>query len=390
MVRDSLRLFLVGFSALMLGLAGCSSNTPEGPATSPEPVASPSPTEVSEPVPPDVVRQRIELAIEHVRSRQLQTTNSFWTVFHGMLGLGPNVMLVEPRSGQKVNALKYVLGGGQPWGQIRGAQFIPTAEGLDVSIGPVHVGQGHQDQFIGEIAQWGVPKETPVIVFGKEYTLDAFVKGAMARARVGQELSWTNIVIASYVGTDAQWVNRFGEELTFDTLIQSELDASIDQAACGGTHRLFGLTWCYFLHLRNGGDVEAGVWPAVSTKLTEHVARAREYQNPDGSFSAAYFRAPGTTDKLSDRLSSSGHILEWLATYLPPERLKEDWMEEAALAVAMTILDLKDISVESGALYHAIHGLITYHHRRYDEEPAQNPVDHSTDGAVDQTEATDP
>ena len=44
------------------------------------------------PVPkPSGPRERIEAAIQNVRERDLQTTNGFWTVFHGILGLGPSV-----------------------------------------------------------------------------------------------------------------------------------------------------------------------------------------------------------------------------------------------------------------------------------------------------------
>jgi hypothetical protein len=359
-------------------LTGCG----ESPAPTTSPVPAPTtPVTVAAPsverqvVAPDVLRQRLELAIEHVRSRQLQTTNSFWTVFHGILGLGPNVEIVDPNTQQKTRALSYIFDGDRRLGEIRGARFVPTADGLDVTIGPTHVGQGHQDQFIAEIAQWGVPKDTPVVVFGKQYTMMDFVKESMAHSRLGQELSWSTVVIASYVGTDVEWTNRFGEKLTFEQLLESEWKASVDQAACGGTHRLFGMTWCYFTHKRNGGNVDDGIWKKVKEKLDAHVEIARKYQNPDGSFSAAYFRGPGSTSDLSDRLASSGHIFEWLASHLPDSAIREPWMQDACMAVSLMILDAKDLPMESGALYHATHGLITYHQRMFKSSPEseENP-----------------
>jgi hypothetical protein len=344
-----------------------SSLTPTSEAVANDP-ASPR-----KPLPPDVLRQRLELAIEHVRSRQLQTTNSFWTVFHGILGLGPNVEIIDPNTQVKTRALSYIFGGDHPLGEIRGARFVPTADGLDVSIGPTHVGQGHQDQFIAEIAQWGVPKDTPVVVFGKQYSMMDFVKESMAHSRVGQELSWSTVVIASYVGTDVEWTNKFGEKLNFEQLLESEWKASIDQAACGGTHRLFGMTWCYFTHRRNGGDVEKGIWKKVKEKLDAHVELAKKYQNPDGSFSSNHFRGPGATTDLSDNLASSGHIFEWLASHLPDTAIRETWMQDACMAVSLMILDAKDLPMESGALYHATHGLITYHQRMFKAAPDTAP-----------------
>jgi hypothetical protein len=334
-------------------------------------------------VAPDVLRQRLELAIEHVRSRQLQTTNSFWTVFHGILGLGPNVEIVDPNTQAKTRALTYIFSGDRRLGEIRGARFVPTADGLDVTIGPTHVGQGHQDQFIAEIAQWGVPKDTPVVVFGKQYTMMDFVKESMAHSRLGQELSWSTVVIASYVGTDATWTNRFGEPLTFEQLLESEWKASVDQAACGGTHRLFGMTWCYFTHKRAGGNVDQGVWKNVKEKLDAHVELAKKYQNPDGSFSANYFRGPGTSNNLADRLASSGHIFEWLASHLPDSEIREPWMQDACMSVSMMILDAKDLPMESGALYHATHGLITYHQRLFKETNPQPQAEPAAESATE-------
>lgn len=375
MNRPMIRTLVWGFVACSAW--GCAENSAPAPKEPQAPAAPASAVAVErKPVPPDILRQRLELAIDHVRSRELQTTNAFWTVFHGMLGLGPNVELVDPNSGTRVPALAYIFGGDYRLGAIRGARFVPTADGLDVTIGPVHVGQGHQDQFVAEITQWGVPKDTPVVVFGKQYTMMDFVKESMARARVGQELSWTTIIVAQFVGTDAKWTNRMGENLTFEDLLKSECDASVENAACGGTHRLFGMTWCYFIHLRSGGDVSQGVWKEVKEKLDRYVEIAKQNQNPDGSFSSAYFKEPGQTADLQDMIGSSGHILEWLATYLPDEELKAPWVQDAAMAVSQMILDAKAMPLESGALYHATHGLVTYHKRVYkSEEPEEKSED---------------
>src|SRR5262245_32431388 len=51
------------------------------------------------------VRNRVEAALKQVRQRDLLTTNSFWTIFHGILGVGPDAMLVDPLTGRKVNAI---------------------------------------------------------------------------------------------------------------------------------------------------------------------------------------------------------------------------------------------------------------------------------------------
>jgi hypothetical protein len=316
------------------------------------------------PVPtPAGPRSRIEAAIEHVRRRELLTTNGFWTVFHGILGLGPSVALRNPDTGQRVNAVDYICGGGA----LRGLEFIPTPYGLDVRTGPLFVGQGHQDQFVAEMAQWGMPADRAFTVHAKPYAFRDFVRHTQMRARVtaGQELGWAVLVIGQYLGPDAAWTNGLGERLTVADLVRYELDQPMDTAACGGTHRLFGLSWVYHLHRQRGGRDE-GVWRDVVTRTEQCRDLARKYQNPDGALSTDFFRGPGNAPDPQLRINTTGHVLEWLALALPDDELKAPWVEGAASALALTILDQRDSPIEGGSLYHAVHGLLIYHARVYD------------------------
>jgi hypothetical protein len=314
---------------------------------------------------PKGLKERLEMAVEHVRSRDLLTTNGFWTVFHGLLGLGPSTTLLDPETHQRVNALDYICSGGE----LRGLRFLPTKWGLDVQIGPTFVGQGHQDQFIAEMAQWGMTPDRPFVVLGKEYTFQDFITHAKMRARVTekQELSWAILIIGHFYGTDVEWTNGYGEKLRFEDVVRYELAAPMETAACGGTHRLFGLSWVHHLHLRNGGR-PAGAWKDVADNTARHVELARKYRNPDGSFSTNFFRGPGTSGDLQLRMNTSGHILEWLALALSDAELRQGWVQEAANAVALMILEHQGEGIEGGTLYHAVHGLLEYYARVYNAE----------------------
>lgn len=310
------------------------------------------------------VQDRVEAAISNVRSRDLKTTNGFWTVFHGILGLGPGVKLLNPETGERVNAVDYIASGGK----LRGLYFIDTDHGLDVETAKeIGVSQGHQDQFVCEMGQWGCPADREFIVRGKKHTFMDFVNHSQMRASLtkNQELSWAIALLAQYKGVDMPpWTNELGEKLTLEEMIQYEADASVEQAACGGTHRLFGLTWAYHLHLMHDGKTE-GVWKQIAEREAKYQALAKKYQNADGSFSTNYFREPGDVADKSARISTTGHILEWLALSLSDEEIKKEWVERAASALSLTILDLQDQSIDGGALYHAVHGLQIYHARVY-------------------------
>lgn len=327
---------------------------------------------------PDFVRRRLEAAIDHVRQRDVLVSNGFWTVFHSILGLGPSTTLLDDREdssskGQRLNAVDYIAGGGE----MRGLDFRPKKYrseifGLDVinQAEGAGVGQGHQDQFVAEMSQWGMPAEKKFNVFGKDYTFIDFVRFSQMRASVdpkrNQELSWSIIVVGQYLGLDkGDWTNNYGENLSFEKMMRYELDASVEKAACGGTHRLFGLAWVYQLHLQKDGATN-GIWQEIADKIGKYRDLAKNYQNPDGTFSTEYFLGPGNSADKQLQIAATGHTLEWLALALPEEELREEWMRRAASALSLQILELQGSSIEGGALYHATHGLLIYYARLYD------------------------
>jgi hypothetical protein len=382
------RILSVVGAGVLLSLASCAPVDPP-PAKNDKPAADEKYAD-AEPltVPPSTqpvgVKDRIEMALDQVRQRDLLTTNGFWTVFHGILGLGPSVTLLNPDTGQRVNALDYVCKGGE----VRGLQFVPTRDGIDVLNGQVFVSQGHQDQFIAEMAQWGVPADRTFLVLGKEYTFLDFLRHAQMRARLNanQELSWTILAVGQYLGTDIAWTNRAGEKLRFEDLLRYELAAPVETAACGGTHRLFGLAWVLHLYRHRGAHAAplAGVWKEIADKNAKYAKLARKLQNADGSFSTSFFRGPGNAADVQLRMNTTGHTLEWLALALSDAELKEAWVQEAANALAMMFLDTQGQPVEGGTLYHAAHGLLLYYARLYGPEKlgANAPLAPLPDGRV--------
>lgn len=353
---------------LIAGLLATTSCAPVGPPEPPEEGTTPAlPPPDREPkatpsARPSGLQMRVEAAIKNVRDRSLLRSNAFWTVFHGILGLGPGVELVDSRTGSKVNALDYVCDGGE----LRGLVFQPTAHGVEVVTLRDSQGQGHQDQFIAEMAQWGMPAKRRMRVQGRDYTFLDFVRNSQMRARtVGeQELSWTIVVVAQYLGTDAAWTNQHGERLRLEDLVKYEVNAPIEKAPCGGTHRLFGLTWAHHLHLANGGK-EDGVWKEVAARTAVYAGKARQFQNSDGHFSTSSFEGRANDPDRQLRINTTGHILEWLALALSDEQLKEGWVEHAVSSLSRMILDLQDAPIDSGSMYHAVHGLYIYHARRW-------------------------
>lgn len=313
--------------------------------------------------PKDVLQARLEAAITQAVKRDLTTTYGFWTVFHGILGLGPSITLLDVKTGKRINALDYIAEGGK----LNGLEFIPTPDGLDVLVAPgTFVSQGHTDQFVAEMVEWGVRPGRKFVVNGKDYTFMDFLRHSRARASIRKpmELEWSLVAIGTTFGTDSTWTNAVGEQIHFEDLVRAEVAKPLTAAACGGTHRLFGLAWVYHLHLKEGGKTE-GVWKDVASKLADAKRQARQLQNRDGSFSTDFFNGPGNVPDMERRLNTSGHIFEWLMLTLSEDELKEPWVQDAANALTMMFLEIENRSMEGGTLYHAIHGLLMYYARVY-------------------------
>ncbi len=366
MKTKHLIVLLIGTALAAVGLT-CAPVDPDAgkdPKPAEEPVVAPGVPVV---LPNAGLKVRIEAAIDQVRSRDLDTTNGFWVVFHGILGLGPSVTLLDRSTGKRYNALDYIAGGGE----IRGLRFIPGPQGLDVYTGPgTFISQGHQDQFVAEMVQWGVKKDKPFLVAGKPYVFEDFLRFSKARAsaKTPQELEWAIVIIGDTYGTDITWTNATGEEVRFEDLLRKELDKSLaPPTACGGTHRLFGLTWVYHLHLQKGGRTE-GIWKEIAERIATYKKLARDTQNLDGTFSTSYFDAPGNAPDVQVRIGTTGHIFEWLSLALTDEELKEPWVQQAASALSLMFLENRTNAIEGGAMYHAVHGLLMYYSRVYGSE----------------------
>jgi len=357
--------------AVAVVAALCASCAPEPPPPAKQEVKAQG-DDIKITLPATGLQGRIDATLKLIRQYTVRPSDGFWTVFHAILGLGPKTveLVVDDKTGARMNALDYI-GSGR---EMRGLDFVATPNGVDVlSNREMHFSQGHQDQFIAEMTQWGLSPDREFFVRdkdgngGKKYPFRDFINECKMRARVGkgQELSWAIVVIPYYFGTDASWTNAHGEKLHLEDLVREEVEASVTQAACGGTHRLFGLAWAYHLHLRRGGKTE-GVWKQVADKLEEYKALTKKLRNPDGSFSTRFYEGKEDDPHVGKRINTTGHMLEWLSLAMTEDELRAGWVQDAVNALTEMIFKSQNVPVPGGGLYHAAHGLLLYYARVYD------------------------
>jgi hypothetical protein len=179
-----------------------------------------------------------------------------------------------------------------------------------------------------------------------------------------QEYSWTLMGLTTYRPSHYQWTASDGQAWSIARLVEIEAGQDLNTSACGGSHRLVGLTLAVNRHLTQGGKLE-GAWKLADERIQQAIATAREYQNPDGSFSANYFQRPGIAPDLAQALGTTGHTLEFLVLALDEQQVREEWVRRAAAFLASAFQRTQHVSLECGALYHAAHGLVLYRQRLF-------------------------
>jgi hypothetical protein len=224
--------------------------------------------------------------------------------------------------------------------------------------------QGHQAQYLAILAQCRVALNSPIQVEGTGFTVADLVEEEKLACLSGTELTFALIGLTHYLPTDAEWTARDGQIWTLERLVSEEIEQPIRGAPCGGTHRLFGLSYACQRRLRATGTLDG------------HYARAdhfvRDYQrfaltklqNPDGSFSTEWFKYPADREDDVDRkVQTTGHILEWLVGSLEQDQLYQSRVVSAVEFLSAALLREPSREWKLGPLGHALHALTIYQER---------------------------
>jgi hypothetical protein len=290
-----------------------------------------------------------------------------WQILHGALPYGVHFNVYN--GDERVSAVQWVLDGNQMkgWTLRHGQPDLPHGRrGLKMVLeSGTKAGQGHEDQWLAVLSQCKLPLDQKVVFQGKEYIIEDILQQSMWDVYDGKECSWTAIALVNYLeNLKTEWKDSDGETWTLERMIAMEADQNINRSACGGTHRLIGMTMALGEYRRRGGKLEGG-WSAANKKIEDAVTSARRFQQPDGSFSTHYFIRPGTSPDFALRINTTGHTLEFLALALDDEQLKAPWVTHAVVALCKLFKTTKSVNLECGSLYHATHGLIEYYERRF-------------------------
>ncbi len=289
-----------------------------------------------------------------------------WQILHGVLAYQGDFQV--RRDGQLVSAVDHLLEGGRMNGWTM--QVITQPDGTRglraILESGSQTGQGHADQWLAVLAQCNLPLEQPILLGSESFTMHDFVSQVQwdVPRNFEREYSWTLIGLTHYLPTDSTWPATDGKTWSIEQLVQIEAEQELASSACGGTHRLIGLTMALERHLADGGQV-TGAWALADEVIGRAINNAQRFQNTDGSFSTRYFEGPGVSLDLAQNLGTTGHILEFLALALSDEQLQQPWVRQAVANLTELFQTTRELPLECGALYHAAHGLVLYRQRVY-------------------------
>jgi hypothetical protein len=293
-----------------------------------------------------------------------------WEMMHGMLayGLHSQVRQDGPR-GQLITSVGWLCYN-KPCKGLTLLYVTPNGE-LRAKYG---VGlQGHMGQFLAMLAQCKVSPEYPIRVGQSEFTIHDLVEAEQKTCYQKEELTFKLISLMHYLESDAKWVNDQGVEWDIQKLIREELAQPIRGAACGGTHRLAGLSLAARTRVARGEPLD-GEFARAAAYVQKYHNYAFRQQNRDGSLSTEWFRGRGDEDDIDRRVKTTGHILEWLIYSLSDEELQYSRTVNAVNYLANLLYSNYDHEWEIGPRSHAIHALALYDERVFQPYDDQEDV----------------
>lgn len=317
--------------------------------------------DVPSPEAEDLVLELDRVLARSARSRTLSLPlHGAWQVLHGILAYGADFEVVV--GGRSVSALQHLTSGGRiagfdprpgdPFGQ-------PSRRGLVVDLQPdSKVGQGHRDQWLAVLAQAGLKTSDTVKSNAGTFEMGDWVRQVEYDIPLNfeGEFSWTLIALTSFRDTDHRWTARDGQTYNIESLLKHEMQQSIEDSACGGTHRLIGIASALQRRRAEGKPMTEN-WRDAQALLEVALELAEDNQNGDGSYSASYLHRVGRTADLAESLGTTGHVLEFVAIAADDETLRKPWVRRTTRYLIEVLDACEDVDLECGVLYHALHGL---------------------------------
>ena len=313
-------------------------------------------------------QQRVENCLAYyIANPETVVERSPWAVMHAMLPFGVEGEVIV--GNKRVNSIQWMCYNGTCRTQ---KMFTPAGRSFRPNVGGGV--QGHEGQFLAMLAQSQVSTEYPIVVNNKRYTVQDLVRYEMATCKEKTELTFKLISLSYYVDTAQSWTAADRRKWNIQKLVEEELAQPVVGAACGGTHRLMGLTFALRQRKAEGRPID-GNFARAEKYVADYVDYTWKLQNPDGSFSSNWFESRGHEQNKERLVQTSGHILEWLMFTLPKNQLDDPRVIKSVDFLLSHIWDERQHKWPVGPRGHATRAIALYQQRVYGGQPGQRHVE---------------
>jgi hypothetical protein len=315
----------------------------------------------------DRLVSQVQRVLNHYYANRLLNTKdqNCWEVMHWVIGYGVKSRILRGGpDGPPVNSIGWLCWGGRCDGQ----PLVLIDQGRIAAAKGVHV-QGHHGQFLAILAQAKVMKDYPMRVGNRSFTVADLIETEKLGCQTGMELTFKLIALSHYCDSNETWLNSAGDEWSVSRLVQEEIKSPINGAACGGTHRLMGLSYAVNERLKRSEPLD-GQFARADIYIRDFHRYAFGLQNADGSFSTDWFKGRQAKPDLERRLQTTGHILEWLVYSVPQESLTDPRLLRAVDFLSTMLLQDSDKEWPLGTLGHGLHSLAMFNERILKDRPA--------------------
>jgi hypothetical protein len=235
-------------------------------------------------------------------------------------------------------------------------------------------------QLLAVLAQSAVPESYEIRVGDWRGTVADLVASEKLTCVPGIDLSQKLIGLAGYLSDDASWTSAAGEAWSLERIVREELNRSPATYGPEVTRHLTGLSFAVQRHCRHGHACN-GQFERARKFLEEYEEYAFSLQNDDGTWHPEFFAAKGRSRDASGVLRATGHILEWLVTLVPAERLQDGRVARSVTFLAGLLeepysrLNVTATSTqEIDAVMHAVRALRIYDRRVFKPADTDKPA----------------
>jgi len=300
--------------------------------------------------------QRTEACLAYYLDNPESTSvRSPWAVMHALLAFGSDYEMIHGQG--RVNAIGWMCHNGTCRTQ---RIFTPNGIGFTPNVGGGV--QGHEGQFLAILAQSNVPLNYPIQVGSAKFKVEDLVRYEMATCKEKSELTFKLIGLSYYLDSNKQWRANDGKVWTISKLIQEEMAQPIVGSACGGVHRLMGLSFSVRQRQLQGQTI-SGQYARAAKFVRDYVEYTWQLQNPDGSFSTSWYEGRANEPNEERKVQTSGHMLEWLMYTLSDDELKNPRVGKAIDFVLTKIYDKRENKWPIGPRGHATRAVALYQGR---------------------------